>query len=43
MTEQEPITDRESWWAKGDIPVQDAPRAAFLIDGRMTMLERIPS
>ncbi len=29
----------ESWWATGDMPMRVAPRAAFLIDGRMTMLE----
>src|ERR1700682_1542732 len=27
------------WWASGDMPVGDVPRLAFLIDGRMTMLE----
>jgi hypothetical protein len=29
----------EPWWASSDMPVRVAPRAAFLIDGRMTMLE----
>ncbi len=30
----------EHWWATtGGVPVRDVPRLAFLIDGRMTMLE----
>jgi phosphatidylserine/phosphatidylglycerophosphate/cardiolipin synthase-like enzyme len=29
----------DHWWASGDMPVRDVPRLAFLIDGRMTMLE----
>ncbi|HEY6285149.1 MAG TPA: hypothetical protein VIX20_05765, partial [Ktedonobacteraceae bacterium] len=37
MSEQKNLTDR--WWATGDIPVRIVPRFAFLIDGRMTMLE----
>ena len=37
MSEQETLTDR--WWATGDMPVRNASRLAFLIDGRMTMLE----
>jgi phosphatidylserine/phosphatidylglycerophosphate/cardiolipin synthase-like enzyme len=28
-----------NWWATTDFPVRDMLRAAFLIDGRMTMLE----
>jgi phosphatidylserine/phosphatidylglycerophosphate/cardiolipin synthase-like enzyme len=28
-----------SWWASTDFPVRDTIRTAFLIDGRMTMLE----
>jgi phosphatidylserine/phosphatidylglycerophosphate/cardiolipin synthase-like enzyme len=28
-----------TWWASEDTPVRNAPRVAFLIDGRMTMLE----
>lgn len=37
MSEQDTLTDR--WWATGDMPVRNASRLAFLIDGRMTMLE----
>jgi hypothetical protein len=37
MSEQETLTD--GWWATGDMPVRNASRLAFLIDGRMTMLE----
>jgi len=37
MSEQKNLTDR--WWANGDTPVRIVPRFAFLIDGRMTMLE----
>jgi phosphatidylserine/phosphatidylglycerophosphate/cardiolipin synthase-like enzyme len=37
MSEQKTLTDR--WWATGDMPVRNASRLAFLIDGRMTMLE----
>ena len=37
MSEQETLTD--GWWATGDMPVRIATRLAFLIDGRMTMLE----
>jgi phosphatidylserine/phosphatidylglycerophosphate/cardiolipin synthase-like enzyme len=37
MSEQETLTDH--WWATGDMPVRNASRLAFLIDGRMTMLE----
>lgn len=29
----------EHWWATGDMPVRTVPHLAFLIDGRMTMLE----
>lgn len=29
----------DHWWASGDMPVRSVPRLAFLIDGRMTMLE----
>jgi len=28
-----------NWWATGDMPVRDVHRLAFLIDGRMAMLE----
>ena len=31
--------EAKSWWATDDFPVHKAPRAAFLVDGRMTMLE----
>lgn len=37
MSEQE--ASPHSWWAMGDMPPRDVPRLAFLIDGRMTMLE----
>ncbi len=37
MSEQESLTDR--WWATGDMPVRNASSLAFLIDGRMTMLQ----
>lgn len=37
MSEQEDVTDR--WWATDDMPVRNASHLAFLIDGRMTMLE----
>src|SRR6266566_8843814 len=37
MSEQETLTD--GWWATGDMPVRNASRLAFLIDGCMTMLE----
>ncbi len=37
MSEQDTLTDR--WWVTGDMPVRNASRLAFLIDGRMTMLE----
>lgn len=37
MSEQETVSD--NWWASGDTPVQNVPHLAFLIDGRMTMLE----
>ncbi len=37
MSEQETLTD--GWWATGEMPVRNASRLAFLIDGRMTMLE----
>jgi phosphatidylserine/phosphatidylglycerophosphate/cardiolipin synthase-like enzyme len=37
MGEQEILTGH--WWATGDMPVRNASRLAFLIDGRMTMLE----
>src|SRR5271157_69823 len=37
MSEQGTLTDR--WWVTGDMPVRNASRLAFLIDGRMTMLE----
>lgn len=37
MSEQETLTD--SRWATGDMPVRNTSRVAFLIDGRMTMLE----
>jgi phosphatidylserine/phosphatidylglycerophosphate/cardiolipin synthase-like enzyme len=37
MSEQETLTDR--WWATGDMPVRNASRLAFLIDGRITLLE----
>lgn len=47
MIEQEAVVDTEdteeseasTWWAVDDFPVRKASRAAFLIDGRMTMLE----
>lgn len=29
----------QSWWATDDFPMRKASRAAFLVDGRMTMLE----
>ena len=34
---QETIID--SWWAEGDAPVRALSQLAFLVDGRMTMLE----
>lgn len=37
MSEQEDSIDH--WWATGDMPARDVDRLAFLIDGRMTMLE----
>src|SRR5579863_5121238 len=37
MSEQEDSIDH--WWAAGDMPARAVPRLAFLIDGRMTMLE----
>jgi phosphatidylserine/phosphatidylglycerophosphate/cardiolipin synthase-like enzyme len=37
MSEQEILTDGR--WATGDMPVRNTSRLAFLIDGRMTMLE----
>ncbi len=37
MSEREDTT--ASWWTTGDMPVRHVPRVAFLIDGRMTMLE----
>ncbi len=37
MNEQANLTD--GWWAPGDMPERIVPRLAFLIDGRMTMLE----
>ena len=37
MSEQEDSHDH--WWAAGDMPPRDVSRLAFLIDGRMTMLE----
>jgi phosphatidylserine/phosphatidylglycerophosphate/cardiolipin synthase-like enzyme len=37
IIEQETLTDH--WWATGDMPVRNVPSLAFLIDGRMTMLE----
>lgn len=37
MSEQETLTDGR--WATGDMPVRNTSRVAFLIDGRMTMLE----
>jgi phosphatidylserine/phosphatidylglycerophosphate/cardiolipin synthase-like enzyme len=36
IEERTPVEPR---WASGDMPMRVAPRAAFLIDGRMTMLE----
>ncbi|MEO7020805.1 MAG: phospholipase D family protein [Ktedonobacteraceae bacterium] len=32
-------TNTDLWWVRGDMPVRTAPRLAFLVDGRMTMLE----
>src|SRR5450755_88907 len=32
-------SEASTWWAVDDFPVRKASRAAFLIDGRMTMLE----
>lgn len=32
-------TKAHGWWTESDFPVRDMHRAAFLIDGRMTMLE----
>src|SRR5579863_1042249 len=37
MSEKENLSDH--WWAAGDMPVRYVPRLAFLVDGRMTMLE----
>lgn len=37
MSERE--DSHHSRWAGGDLPPRDVPRLAFLIDGRMTMLE----
>ncbi|HEY6542494.1 MAG TPA: phospholipase D family protein [Ktedonobacteraceae bacterium] len=37
MSEQE--DSHHLWWAAEDMPPRDVPRLAFLIDGRMTMLE----
>jgi len=37
INEQETSTDL--WLVKEDVPARDIPRLAFLIDGRMTMLE----
>ena len=37
MSEQETVADH--CLATGDMPVRNVPRLAFLVDGRMTMLE----
>ena len=37
MSEKTSLTDH--WWASGDMAVRDVPRLAFLVDGRMTMVE----
>ena len=37
MSKKADVSDH--WWASGDMPVRVVPRLAFLIDGRMTMLE----
>jgi len=37
MSKQETLTDQ--CWATGDMPVRNVPHLAFLVDGRMTMLE----
>jgi phosphatidylserine/phosphatidylglycerophosphate/cardiolipin synthase-like enzyme len=37
--QEEPDTSALAYWATHDFPVRSAYRAAFLIDGRMTMLE----
>ncbi len=37
MSKQEIFTER--WWAATDMPVRTVSHAAFLIDGRLTMLE----
>ncbi|MGZ6367514.1 MAG: hypothetical protein ACXWPS_16325, partial [Ktedonobacteraceae bacterium] len=37
MSKKADVSDH--WWASGDMPVRTVPRLAFLIDGRMTMLE----
>ena len=37
MSKKADLSDH--WWASDDIPVRDVPRLAFLVDGRMTMLE----
>ncbi|HEY6407307.1 MAG TPA: hypothetical protein VIY29_07565, partial [Ktedonobacteraceae bacterium] len=37
MIDQKTVADQ--WWATGDFPVRDVQRLAFLIDGRITMLE----
>lgn len=39
MIEQKIVEQTSERWATGDLPVREAIRAAFLIDGRMTMLE----
>jgi phosphatidylserine/phosphatidylglycerophosphate/cardiolipin synthase-like enzyme len=38
MIEQQRVR-HEDWWVPGDAPARLTPRAAFLIDGRLTMLE----
>jgi hypothetical protein len=37
MNEQETLVDH--CWATGEMPVRNVPSLAFLVDGRMTMLE----
>ncbi len=39
VEESHSATEPQTWWAREDAPVRNATRAAFLIDGRMTMLE----
>ncbi len=41
MQEQQDVGQENTndWWATSDFPVRDMLRSAFLIDGRMTMLE----